>query len=357
MKHQETIKRLIESSTQVLNDCMMPGGGIVAANTRKSYYPRNAKNYMFVWPRDGAFACQASELLNLNISERFFSWCISAEGWPTTGLFYKKYFLNGRKAAPQFQPDQSGSVLYIASQLWNDGAITNTTLINKLVNNTADGICKHWNHSHFKLVTQDLWEERLCFPDIEEFFTYSLAACIAGLREACKIMSKPKWEKTAYSMENVLLQTPGEHFGRSYGKLEDARIDASLLGLVYPYNVVAPDNPRFIRTMEMIEQCIVKNNGVYRYEHDEYDGWVYNKETNRKKGAGYWPLLNFWMSIVQLKMGNREKAETYYFKVLDDVKSHLIPEQIFNNDIQVAVSPLGWSHSMFLLASKELGYL
>ncbi len=37
--------------------------------------------------------------------------------------------------------------------------------------------------------------------------------------------------------------------------------------------------------------------------------------------------------------------------------NNYIPEQIFENDIQVSVSPLLWSHSMFVIASEELNFL
>ena len=114
-----------------------------------------------------------------------------------------------------------------------------------------------------------------------------------------------------------------------------------------------------VRTIRLIENNLVSKGGVHRYEHDEYDGWMYGKTNsmmNRKKGAGYWPLLNFWMSICLSKSGRRAKALQYYNKVIDDLEDSFIPEQIFKNKIQVSVSPLCWSHTMFVLASKELGF-
>jgi GH15 family glucan-1,4-alpha-glucosidase len=42
--------------------------------------------------------------------------------------------------------------------------------------------------------------------------------------------------------------------------------------------------------------------------------------------------------------------------VLGDMKGRKhIPEQFFANRIQVSVSPLCWSHSMFVIASRKLG--
>jgi GH15 family glucan-1,4-alpha-glucosidase len=76
----------------------------------------------------------------------------------------------------------------------------------------------------------------------------------------------------------------------------------------------------------------------------------------RNKGAGAWPLLNFWMSICYVKLGDREKALRYYEWVLEKV-DRFIPEQIFDNNLQVSVNPLCWSHAMFIIASRELRYL
>jgi GH15 family glucan-1,4-alpha-glucosidase len=67
-------------------------------------------------------------------------------------------------------------------------------------------------------------------------------------------------------------------------------------------------------------------------------------------------LLNFWLSIYYARAGNKEKALQFYNWVLERV-DEFIPEQIFENDIQISVSPLCWSHSMFVMASKELKYI
>jgi GH15 family glucan-1,4-alpha-glucosidase len=54
--------------------------------------------------------------------------------------------------------------------------------------------------------------------------------------------------------------------------------------------------------------------------------------------------------------GDREKAEKCYQWVLEKmIGNAYLPEQIFENNIQVSVSPLLWSHAMFVLAAKQLG--
>ncbi len=358
-KFQTKISQLLDLSKKIIRRCCLENGAIVAANSTKSYFPKEAKNYFYVWPRDAAFTCIAADLVGLNIQEKFFDWLSNrAEGWRETGLFYEKYYPNGLQALNRFQPDQTGTILLA---IYHHLKTTkNKKIISKyksLVIRSAEGICKVWRKDHFILITNDLWEERQCFPDLKENFTYSLAACIKGLECANKLFPSEKYVKIAKEMKKVLLKNAKEkgYFFRSFGKLNDERIDSSLLGLVWPFEIVSPSDPLAKSTIRKINEKLVKNYGVYRYEHDEYDGWMY-RTLHRKKGAGFWPLLNFWMAIVLNRMGKKEKMLKFYNKVINSVDK-FIPEQIFDNNIQKSISPLYWSHSMFIIASKELGYL
>jgi len=351
------ILELLKTSKEVIKGCALSNGAIVAANSTKPYFPKEAKFYKFVWPRDAMYTCIAANILGLKIHEKFFNWCMKAEGWNRTGLFYEKYYINGKKALYHFQPDQTGSVLIAIYDYYKNNK-KEFKKFDELIIKSANGLCKVWNNNHFKLVTQDLWEERLCFPDLKENFTYSLAICARGLECANQLIPNRTWRKTSNEMKKVLLKNFKSNFYRSFGKITDERIDASLLGLVWPSELILTKDERMKKTMEIIEDKIVKNFGVYRYENDEYDGWMYKKKIHRKKGAGYWPLLNLWMTIYYLKNKNKNKALKFYNKVLKDMKGKkYIPEQFFNNKIQVSVSPLCWSHSMFIIASKKLKYI
>ncbi len=356
MEHK--IQKLLESSKKVILDCSLDNGAIVAANSSIGYYPKEAKNYFYVWPRDGAFNCMAANLIGINnIQEKYFDWLQNrAEGRKETGLFYEKYYSNGLKAHGEFQPDQTGSVIFsICKHFENDSK--ELEKYKELIINSAEALCENWNEDHFKLITNDLWEERLTFPDLKDNFSYSLASCIAGLSSADKLFPNKNYQKVSSQMKKILLEEieRNGYVVRSFGKINDQRVDASALGLIWPFEIINPQSRLAEKTIEMIEEKIVKDYGVYRYENDEYDGWMYEMY-HRKKGAGYWPLLNFWMSIVLCRMGRKIDAEKYYKKVIEDIGDDFIPEQIFSNDIQKSVSPLCWSHAMFIFASKELGY-
>jgi GH15 family glucan-1,4-alpha-glucosidase len=229
--------------------------------------------------------------------------------------------------------------------------------LERLVVKSADGISKLWAKDHFNQVTEDIWEERKCFPDLKENFMYSLAAVHKGLMNAYDLLGNEIWKEKAEEIGELLILNASKHVGRSFGLLEDNRIDASLLALIWPFDVKGMPKEILQNIVDTIEDKIVVDYGVYRYEHDEYDGWMYNKNIHRRKGAGYWPLLNFWMSVALFKLDHKEKALKYFYKVLDDLESSFIPEQIFNNEYQKAVSPLCWSHAMFLLAADELGVI
>lgn len=354
------ISDLLDRSKKIILDCSLENGGIVAANTTKNYFPATAKNYFYIWPRDAAFACIASDILGIgNVQENFFNWCLnSAEGFKTTGLFYEKYYPNGLKALNGFQPDQTGAFLYAVWHHFNKNHLKiSESKYSGLIKTAADGICNVWEKDHFTIISNDLWEERACFPDLLENFSYSLASCIKGLRCAGELLPNEKWLKVAGEMKARLDEHYIDYFIRSFGQLPDKRIDASIIGLVYPFEIYDANDPRIIASVNEIEKKLSINGGIHRYEHDEYDGWMF-EGNHRKKGAGAWPLLNFWLSVYYKRKGDPDKAKYYYNWVMDRIDdNNTIPEQIFENTIQVSVSPLLWSHVMFILASAELNYL
>lgn len=220
-----------------------------------------------------------------------------------------------------------------------------------LLNKSADALCRIWDKDHFKRITQDLWEERYCFPDLKDNFTYSLAVCARGLECAYEMQPNEKWLETSRQMKKTLKSSKGDYFHRSFGRINDMRIDASLLGLHWPAGM---SDKRMNKTIRLIEKYLSSGCKMHRYENDDYDGWMAG-HYHRKKGAGYWPLLNFWMAIYYSEK-DQHKAMKYYNQVVNDVKLD-IPEQIFNNSIQQSVSPLLWSHSMFVIASQKLGLI
>lgn len=353
----EKIKSLIETSRQVITDVSLENGAIVAANTNKPYYPRSASNYHYVWPRDAGYICVAAQVIGLDIQKPFFNWMNDRpEDFKKEGLIYQNYSTNGRTYWRQFQPDQAGTVLWTLWEYYKEDpadAIEYETLIRRL----ADGLCGDWKGSYFFHNTSDLWESgtRKTSTKVENNHTYSLAACVKGLEMADRMVNNPKWLECATEMRKKINESYDEQAGyflRTYGKLSDRNIDASLLGLVWPFNIVEVDDVRMTNTVDKIEQnLIINNGGIQRFQFDYYDG-----EGSAGEGGGAWPILNFWMSIYWSLKGDREKAQHYFDWVINNIESYkgFIPEQIFSDE-RIGVYPLAWSHAMFILAAKQLG--
>jgi glucoamylase len=355
---------LIETTKRVIKDAAVENGAIVAANTDKKYYPRDVSPYRYVWMRDAAFTCVAADILGIEIQEDFFQWCLErAEGFDRDGVFYQTYHTNGAKAGGQFQPDQTGTLLWaVWHHYFYQQRTEDATEFKDLIVKAADGICKLWDRNHFVVPTYDLWEERCTFPDLEDNHTYSLAACARGLRCADAMMIEikngrnKKWLRCAKEMEETVnkgYDANEGYFLRTFGKINDYGVDASLLGLVYPFEVCSVNDQRMVNTMDAMEKRIVENGGVHRYEKDVYDGWTREGKL-RSKGAGAWPLLNFWMSIYYTMRGEKKKAIRYHEWVLNRLDRPYIPEQIFENELQKSVCPLVWAHAMFAINTNFL---
>lgn len=350
---KEKIKKLVKMSEEVIKNCALDNGAIVAANSDLKIYPKDVQNYRYVWPRDASFILVAADILKIkNLHENFYNWILErAEEFSESGLLYQNYYANGPKRWLAFQPDQNGSILWSIYEHYKDN-LKDSLKFKELMEKLANGICNVWNGKHFTIITQDLWEENYTYPKIETNFTYSLAACSHGLKCANEMINNEKWLKVANEMKEQIEKSYHKYFFRIAGKLKDPIVDASMLGLVYPFKIVDKNNEKIIDTIDQIEKRIVKNNCVYRYENDLYDSFRFSG-INASRGSGFWPVLNFWMSIYYILKKDRKKALNYYLSVIDGVNDY-IPEQIFDNNIQKSPYPLAWSHAMFVISSKYL---
>jgi GH15 family glucan-1,4-alpha-glucosidase len=345
---------LLESSREVIADCCLENGAIVAANTDKEYYPKNVNDYRFVWPRDAAFIIYAANLLgNKNVAINFVNWLLTrAEGFAATGMLYQRYATNGARDTvfgSQYQPDQAGVLLWVLSDIFPKPRGQTARAIKLL----ANGLCHNWTGDCFRIVIHDLWEERRTFPSLDENFTYTLAACGFGLQCAYKLFANSRWLKVSKQMQRIINSQKSHYYMRRVGKVSDKRIDASVLGLFWPF-VLKLSKTKLRNSLKQIESKLLTPQGIKRYEDDEYDGTVEHAQHWRRGGGG-WPLLTFWYIIALAKSKQQRKAQKVFMNYLKQFDSLYIPEQLFPNKIQIAVSPLGWSHAMFIIAAYKLG--
>lgn len=348
------IQGLIASSREVIRDAVLENGAIVSANTDEPYYPREAADYRYVWPRDASFIALAAEQLGLSAAEKFFHWLDDKpEDFEKDRLLYANYSTNGRigSMGRQFQPDQMGTVLW-SIYTYVQGQSERALPFRQLIERLCEGLVAAWNSTSFLPNTVDLWEDgfRQTSSRMDNNFTYSLSACARGLMLAHELFPTKSWKQAAQQMErrvNESFDAKRGYFLRNHGKIDDLNIDASLLGLVWPFEMVEPNDERMIKMIEAIERQIVVDGGVHRFQFDYFDS-----EGSAWEGGGAWPVLNCWMAIILARAGDRERAEAYLYWVVDRVTKY-IPEQLFP-DFRIGITPLVWSHAMFILACSEL---
>lgn len=352
---EEKINHLLGKSKEIILSDSLENGAIVAANTDKRYYPKNVVDYRYVWPRDASYTIYAANLLGLyDIQKSFIRWLLErAEGFSKRGVLYQRYATNGARAqrmGDQYQPDQAGSLLWAITE-----NIDKTDKdLKKTVRLLADGLCKHWERDHFDIQTHDLWEETSTLPKKRNNLTYSLAASAFGLQRAYEILGGKKWLKVSNEMKSSIKNTKLDYYPKIIDRVSDTRIDASVLGLIWPFQIFEVDE-KILNSFKLVTEKLLTEEGVYRYRGDEYDGMVEHTEFVNE-GAGGWPLLTFWYIIGLSKIGKKKEADDLFRKYIRNFKDY-IPEQLFDNKDQTSVLPLDWSHAMFVMACDELGYL
>jgi len=352
---ENKINHLLETSKEVFLNDALENGAIIAGNSDKNYYPKNVVNYRYVWPRDAAYTIYATNALGLyDIQKSFEEWLINrAEGFSETGVLYQRYNTNGARAqrmGDQYQPDQAGTLLW-ALTAGNSKTDEDHKKIIKLL---ADGLCKNWGGSCFNIQIYDLWEETNILPNKKSNFTYSLASSAYGLKMAHEMLGVKKWLEASNEMTAEIKKTKLGYYPKIINKSYDTGIDASVLGLMWPFRAFDTDK-KLLKSFELIKDKLLKTEGVMRYVGDKYDGML--KHTSFvNNGAGGWPLLTFWYIIGLFEMGRKAEADALFTNYINNFKNY-IPEQIFDNKNQTSVSPLDWSHAMFVIACDKLGYL
>ncbi len=374
MSFESQVEQLTESTKTVLQDCALENGAIVAGNSDLPYYPETAVNYRYVWPRDAAFTIYAADVLGFSPDTKvnFVQWLLErAEGFSESGTIIKRYGTNGRHDlgyGQAYQPDQAGAMLWAL----HDTSQEPDAAIDKAIALLANGLSGQWEQTHFvhptdiNIPVQDLWEDRSLLPEDASVFTYSLASAICGLERALVRLGdsagaiSDNWSFAADSMRKVL-QKVGEQQTYPW-KLpvqpDQRQVDASLSGLIWPFEVNPETNDVLgPPTLQKIEEVLHKPGwGIKRYVGDCYDGLNY--ASDKPENSGTWPLLSFWYVIALKRSGLDTAADAIYRETLENLPNDYIPEQLLpSNRTERPPAPLAWAHSMFIIASQELGYL
>lgn len=355
-------------------------GASVAAPEFDAHYTASG-GYGYCWPRDGMFVALALDEAGMHQEATNFYRFASRVQNPD-GSWQQRYFMNGNWA-PTWgkQIDQAGAVLWgyshhysitedksFLEEIWPSTLLGTGYLINNLS-----------PENNLPNASMDIWEDEYSQSTYASAAVYGGLAGAAALARAKGDMALANtWQGSADNLRQAILDyhwSPQHNsFTRSinrrisqcdydnainngipareqsvpgayciqYSMARDPRMDASLLGLCFPYRVLSPRDSMMVSTAQRIIQTLSNSvvGGLHRYEGDCY------------AGGNPWPLLTLWLSVY-LSMSEETQQALSLISWAENKASAtgLLPEQVHRENGSPAwVLPLNWSHAMYVLA-------
>lgn len=359
-------------------------GGLLAAPEVDENFTRCGR-YGYCWGRDGVFIAEALDCCGLSdMVDRFYEWVINTQD--QEGFWHQRYYSDGNMAPSWgIQIDETGSLIWGILQHYrrikNRDFLENMWLcVEKGVEFLVSFIDKETglpNRSY------DLWEERI------GEHAYSSAAVYGGIvagANIAKILGQTKkiidnWEEAASKIKEAIermlwregqgryfrsIRTKLNPWGNEYTDdkifiqinskgdyrdftLEDPVIDVSLLGLCIPFGVFNTDSPRIESTVKVMEHALVSPViwGFTRYENDNYIG------------GNPWVIATLWFALYYIDRKNFTEAwKCLMWATEGRTELGFLPEQRDKHTGAPAwVTPLTWSHAMFVLVAEKMANL
>lgn len=351
------------------------GGVLAAGTTSLPEVVGGSRNwdYRYVWVRDAAFAVYAlSELGYRAEADAFTSWvearvasCEPGSSAPLSPL----YDLDGNESIPeqhlehwqgyrdsrpvrigngasdQVQMDIYGEVidsLYLADKYGNGLSLDVWRRVVELV----DWVCDHWREPG-----QGMWEARV----EPQRFTMSLVMCWVAVERAVRMARRrgrpadfDRWLRALNDIHRSVVDDGWSDDLESFTQtLGGDTVDASLL-LMPLVRFVAPDDPRWLSTLDRIGRDLTHDALVDRYDHraspDGLDG-----------DEGSFTICSFWFCEALARAGRVEQARTLFDKLLTySSPLGLFSEQIGPSGRQIGNYPQAFTHLSLISAAIHL---
>lgn len=335
------------------------GGGAFVASPDYAQYP-------YCWLRDGSFIAHAVDRAGARHSARAFHRWVArtilhyrpevreliavAEGGGMVDharLPPARFTLEGEWQHddwPAFQLDGYGQWLWSLERHAAAGGPLEEAVL-KGAELVADLLAVLWSEPCY-----DVWEEGRT-----RHHASTLASVCAGLTAAARLLACPRYAAAAAAawgrLEEVCV-----HDGHFVKEAGSEAVDASLLWLATPFELVTDDDPRFEATLERIERELLVGAGLMRYRADTF------------YGGGSWLLLSAWLAWHHLRSGRPERAEPLLTWIEQQRSGNGdLPEQVASERTDPwfrawwtrrwgePAPLLLWSHAMVLLARLENG--
>lgn len=349
---------LKEQSILIIKRNQHPSGAFVASP--------NFPNYRFCWLRDGTFIAYALDVVGEHeAARRFYYWvsrCVQEQSTKIEVLDGKikaqlelshqdflptRYTLEGAEQAddwPNFQLDGYGTWMWgLAEHLRLTGDQRLLEEFAPSIRATVKYLALSWQFPNY-----DCWEE---FPD--KIHTSTLACLYGGISASADLLARDDWMDLAREIKGFVVQNQINN-GQLVKYVGSEQVDASLLWVALPFNLLPLDDAVMQGTVKKIEEDLL-HQGVHRYAEDTY------------YGGGEWILLTAWLGWYYARTGREQEARQLlsWIEAQADPDGSL-PEQVCTHPIDPVyhpiwferwgpvAKPLLWSHAMYLVLRQEL---
>ena len=300
-------------------------------------------DYRFCWLRDGSMVVRVmSKLGHYNLAQRFLKFIqnivpdkddkiqimygINGESYLPEKILYhldgyegSKPVRIGNDAYHQKQNDIYGLLMDVIHQQF---------CIFKVSLQDSEAL---WTITRsIVLIVQSNWKDPDCglweLRTQRKHFTFSKVMCWVAIDRAVKIARivgkdhyANDWETLREEIRNDIEQNAWSEKIQSYTQCYGSdELDASTLLMEY-YDYIDASNPRFISTVKATERELTHNGLMYRYKnHDDFGA-----------PSSSFTVCSFWLIQSLLKIGERDKAEEMFKKLLS-YSNHL---GLFSEDL------------------------
>lgn len=363
--------------------------GGISATVEVDENREKSGRYSYCWPRDAVFIAQAFDDLNMTKeTEKFYEvFCKKTQN--KNGMWEQRFYTDGTLAPCWgYQIDETASVIYGVFEHYKvtkDVKFLSNNL--KMCENAMHFLLKYleniFNEKEeqdlvkkeieekvkeegrekdkiYKHVSYDLWEMN------EGVHLYSIASIYGALNAMLGIYDeiKPKYENNRLKLEQISKNTLkiqdeinnikkyveenmyDENTKTLRRNTKDNKMDASMIGAVYPFELFGAKEKKITNTVEKINLTLRTYTGGYlRFEQDSYI-----------EGKNPWPVSTLWMAMYYLKAGNKKMAEQCFDFVTNSASPlGFIAEQVNNTTMKPEwIIGLGWSHAMYIITLAEM---
>jgi GH15 family glucan-1,4-alpha-glucosidase len=348
---------LHRKSVSILEENQHESGAFVTAPGHDTYRP-------FCWIRDGSFCAYALDLAGMpELSEGFHSWVngvvkmysekiarvIEPGGSHDSGEYLHPRFRpdgsEGETPWQNFQLDCYGQWLWALAQ--HVEGVDDKNLIDRFYSSSINPLVKYLTRL-WQEPCSDCWEE---YP--RKIHPSTIASVAGGLKAMNTYLNDGDVEDCIYACTDFLINecTLDNTFVKFIGS---DKVDASLIWLSAPFDVIDVRDPIISNTVGKIEGSLVsEEGGCKRNLEDTY------------YGGGEWIPTTGFLGWHKFLSGDKEGAKKHLRWIEEQADSGLsLPEQVPKN-LNAPIyykkwrgkwgeiaKPLLWSHAMYLINSE-----